>query len=346
MRTAAAVFANEASDAAADACQEIAQARHDAATKESAVDAALKTSGADPGEPVVIPGLPLYGDPELEAHPATYGPGEVDGTYDAFQGQMSESEAVDWPSRFTDDELDVKPVCFAAGTPILLADGSSKPIEQIQPGDMVLAASDQNPEGPVEPKPVVEIYHNRPDGLMELTIGDAVIRPTLKHPFYVRGKGWTAATDLQIGDELRTPNGGWAQLHAKHQNGDIEPVFNFHVGEHRTYFVGDATNGTVLAHNQSGLDGQVMLDMDYIMKNYGACTRCHALQLLPGPGRAPLAWQYFERTYPSTPSQRALATIRALRGKYEAAAARVAPVLEPAHYTQVAKERAARGHSQ
>lgn len=36
--------------------------------------------------------------------------------------------------------------CFASGTLVLMADGSRKPIEQIQPGDLVLAASDQDPE--------------------------------------------------------------------------------------------------------------------------------------------------------------------------------------------------------
>lgn len=35
--------------------------------------------------------------------------------------------------------------CFAAGTPVLLADGTTRPIEQIIPGDIVLAVSDSNP---------------------------------------------------------------------------------------------------------------------------------------------------------------------------------------------------------
>jgi len=99
------VFANETSDAAADACQEIAQARHDAATNESAVDDALKTSDADPGEPIEMPEAPDHGDPELQVPSGAYGPGEVDTTYDGFQGQMSESDAVDAPYRLTDDEL-------------------------------------------------------------------------------------------------------------------------------------------------------------------------------------------------------------------------------------------------
>lgn len=153
----------------------------------------------------------------------------------------------------------ITPVCFAAGTPILMADGSTKPIEAMQRGDMVLAASDQDPEGAVEPKPVVEVYHNRPDRLMGLHIGDMVIRPTLKHPFYAKGKGWTAASELEIGDELRTHDGGWVKLTGKHQNGDVKPVFNFHVGDRHTYFVGktgDRNCNAVLVHNDSGSESE------------------------------------------------------------------------------------------
>lgn len=150
------------------------------------------------------------------------------------------------------------PVCFAAGTPILMADGTSKPIEEIQPGDKVLAASDKDPEGPVEAKEVVEIFHNRPDPLMELTIGEQTIRCTLKHPFYAREKGWTAASELEFGDELRTHDGGWVKLAGKETKGDVEPVYNFHVAENHTYFVGDRGSGlTILVHNQSDLEDNV-----------------------------------------------------------------------------------------
>ena len=102
-----------------------------------------------------------------------------------------------------------------------MGDGTSKAIEEIQPGDMVLAASDGDPEGPVEAKAVVEVYHNGPSELIELTIGNSVIRPTLKHPFHIRGKGWTAAAELQVGDELRTHDGGWVKLIGKEDKGEI-----------------------------------------------------------------------------------------------------------------------------
>ena len=46
-------------------------------------------------------------------------------------------------------------VCFVAGTPILMADGSKKPIEEIQPGDVVLAADHLSPEGTPAPACVI-----------------------------------------------------------------------------------------------------------------------------------------------------------------------------------------------
>ncbi len=44
-----------------------------------------------------------------------------------------------------DPDLDYL-VCFAAGTPVLMADGSRKPVESTRPGDLVLAADFLNPE--------------------------------------------------------------------------------------------------------------------------------------------------------------------------------------------------------
>lgn len=43
-------------------------------------------------------------------------------------------------------------VCFVAGTPILMADGTSKPIEKIRPGDLVLSVDHNDPENDT-PKP-------------------------------------------------------------------------------------------------------------------------------------------------------------------------------------------------
>ena len=80
-----------------------------------------------------------------------------------------------------------------------------------------------------------------------------MIRVTPKHPFYVRGRGWTAAVELRAGDELRTSADGWVAVGSVVENGSTEPVFNFTVAGLHTYFVrNEARSAAVLVHNVSG----------------------------------------------------------------------------------------------
>jgi hypothetical protein len=43
--------------------------------------------------------------------------------------------------------------------------------------------------------------------IMLLHLSGKVIRTTADHPFFVAGRGWTDAADLQQGDKLRTHDG-------------------------------------------------------------------------------------------------------------------------------------------
>jgi hypothetical protein len=154
-------------------------------------------------------------------------------------------------------------ICFAAGTPVLMADGTTKPIETLQPGDQVLSAPEHDAEGAVTAKTVQRVFHNPPSELIRLTIGGTEVRSTPPHLFYVREKGWTAAEDLEVGDELRTPDGRWVTLDAKQHQPDPEPVFNFRVADYHTYFVGDPAGGeAVLVHNE--YDGQPRSDVHVV----------------------------------------------------------------------------------
>jgi len=150
--------------------------------------------------------------------------------------------------------------CFAAGTLVLLADGTTRAIEKIEPGEMVLAAPENDPEAKPEPCKLLEVYHNAPAKLLAVTIASPldplngeVIYTTAEHPFYVKGRGWTKARDLQHGDSPRTHDGSWSKIRSAAQTGRCEPVFNLHVCASHTYFVsmpGGITS--VLVHNVSG----------------------------------------------------------------------------------------------
>jgi len=145
--------------------------------------------------------------------------------------------------------------CFPAGTMVRVEDGSLKAVEFIEIGDMVLAASEHEPEGPVEPRPVLRVFRNQPARLTSVHVGEQVVRATINHPFYVRGRGWVPAGDLRAGDQLRSHDGRWVEVTDNFDNGEVEPVFNFEVAENRTYFVGTDPRGCfVLVHNRSYSD--------------------------------------------------------------------------------------------
>jgi hypothetical protein len=149
--------------------------------------------------------------------------------------------------------------CFAKGTLVLTSDGAHKAIEKIEPGTIVLAVSQNDPEAVPTDCIVREIYHNAPAEILNISIpsdvdplNDDVIRTTAGHPFYVREKGWIKAGELITGDQLRTSDGGWTKVRAVSYSGTVEPVFNLRVDGAHTYFVSpSAGSASVLVHNAS-----------------------------------------------------------------------------------------------
>ena len=136
-------------------------------------------------------------------------------------------------------------VCFVAGTLVQTGDGA-KPIEEIQPGDMVWAWDEET--GDVALKPVVETYVNETDELIHLSVNGAEIVCTPSHPFYSPVKGWTDAVHLRAGDILVLVNGECAVVE-KIQHELLESpvkVYNFQVEDYHTYYVSDSG---VLVHN-------------------------------------------------------------------------------------------------
>jgi Pretoxin HINT domain/Bacterial Ig domain len=142
--------------------------------------------------------------------------------------------------------------CFVAGTPVLTSEGF-KPIERISRGDRVLAARDDDAQGPISYQDVVDVYHNPPAPVVNVHLDDQVIRCTAMHPFYVVGRGWVGASELAPGDRLVSSAAGEIVLVTEvFDNGDVEPVFNFHVPNGHTYFVATPNcNHVVLVHNSS-----------------------------------------------------------------------------------------------
>ncbi|MFJ9034902.1 polymorphic toxin-type HINT domain-containing protein, partial [Streptomyces sp. NPDC102274] len=142
--------------------------------------------------------------------------------------------------------------CFLAGTPILLADGTTKNIEDIQVGDKVLSTNPTT--GETNAQPVTELLPSEGDKkLNELTIttadGNQKITGTAEHPFWIpKANAWINAADLKPGTTLSTPNGTTAKIANNRPYTDHVRTYNFAVANLHTYYVLAGTT-PVLVHN-------------------------------------------------------------------------------------------------
>ncbi len=91
---------------------------------------------------------------------------------------------------------------------------------------------------------------------MNLHVGGQIIRVTPEHPFWVEGRGWVAAAFLRIGDMLRTSDDRSMMVEGVASSGQVSTVYNFHVVDYRTYYVGDQAWGfDVWTHNAAHSNG-------------------------------------------------------------------------------------------
>jgi hypothetical protein len=138
--------------------------------------------------------------------------------------------------------------CFPAGTPVLTAEGARR-IEELQAGDKLLAKPENDPHGAVAEREVEAVFV-RVSPLLNLHVGEQVIRVTPEHPFWVWGKGWLAAAFLEPGDLLSSHDGRWLAVECVTDAGEVATVYNLRVAEYHTYFVGCPEWGfSVWAHN-------------------------------------------------------------------------------------------------
>jgi hypothetical protein len=96
----------------------------------------------------------------------------------------------------------------------------------------------------------VEEVFVRVGRVFHLHVGGRLIRTTAEHPFYARGRGWVAAGELRVGDELASHDGQWVAVEDRRDTGEVETVYNLRVADYHTYFVGcDEWGFSVWAHN-------------------------------------------------------------------------------------------------
>ncbi|WP_443034380.1 RHS repeat-associated core domain-containing protein [Streptomyces sp. BE147] len=147
--------------------------------------------------------------------------------------------------------------CFKAGnsftpdTPVLLADGTRKPIKDIRIGDEVQATDPETGES--GPRPVTALIKGTGDKqLVDITLDTGTshsLTATDGHPFWVPALNrWIEADQLSVGQWLRTSNGTWVQITAATHRTTTTTVHNLTVADLHTYYVLAGTT-PVLVHN-------------------------------------------------------------------------------------------------
>ncbi|MDO5083338.1 MAG: polymorphic toxin-type HINT domain-containing protein [Arachnia propionica] len=150
--------------------------------------------------------------------------------------------------------------CFTPDTHVLMADGSTKPITEVQVGDRVVShdpISGNNVEGTVEQ---LHVHEDVPTLKLTTTAGE--ITTTATHPFYVEDKGWLPAGELREGDHLRPADGSTSTVEVLtlQATGHTQTVHNLTITGWKNYHVLTKDNVEsipVLVHNDGPCDDPV-----------------------------------------------------------------------------------------
>ncbi|HUS60196.1 MAG TPA: MG2 domain-containing protein [Nevskiaceae bacterium] len=132
--------------------------------------------------------------------------------------------------------------CFAAETTVLMGDGKTRPIKDIQVGDIILTR--KSPKNTKLVKAKVTKTHSQQVG------GYFIINQNLKvtpnHRLWINGN-WQEVFNIQLGDALTDFNGREVVVFSlEWQEGKLT-VYNLQVDQYQTYFAGG-----IWAHNQKG----------------------------------------------------------------------------------------------
>ncbi|MGW2806723.1 polymorphic toxin-type HINT domain-containing protein, partial [Streptomyces sp. NPDC001450] len=139
---------------------------------------------------------------------------------------------------------------FPGTTRVLMADGTTKQIEDVRIYDAVLATDPES--GRTEGHTVARTIYTPDDTeFADITIdaGDALITATQHHPFWSPSASrWIDAGDLKPGQTLRTSSGKAVTVVGVHRYHRLHSAYNLTVDQLHTYYV-LAGSTPVLVHN-------------------------------------------------------------------------------------------------
>jgi RHS repeat-associated protein len=158
---------------------------------------------------------------------------------------------------------------FDPTTPVLMANGSTKPIKDVGVGDKVLATDPVS--GTTLAEPVTLLHDNHDADLTDLNLRTttggktrtASLHTTTQHPFWdTTIKRWTYAGDLHPGDHLRSSvAGAIITVAAVHSWTGQHEMLNLTVNQLHTYYV-IAGDTPVLVHNTDPLHCELTFRAD------------------------------------------------------------------------------------
>jgi tetratricopeptide (TPR) repeat protein len=140
--------------------------------------------------------------------------------------------------------------CLAGGTPILTQRGPIG-IERVRIGDMVLSKHSET--GEVRFQPVMRTTVRAPENLIRITLAEnsqghqQVIRASGGHPFWVSGKGWVRARELEVGSRLHGLEDAM-EVNDVAVEEKATKTYNLVVRDFHSYFVG---SDGILSHDNS-----------------------------------------------------------------------------------------------
>jgi hypothetical protein len=136
--------------------------------------------------------------------------------------------------------------CFAGDT-LVKTERGKIPIRNVSIGDWVWSWSEV--DGAFGYHQVVGTSENIAGEIVEIAVGDDVVRATPNHPVWVKSVGWLPCGELQTGDEIEALGGAARVDSVRYASvpGGVK-VYNLTVEYAHTYYVGDLE---LLCHNAS-----------------------------------------------------------------------------------------------
>lgn len=141
--------------------------------------------------------------------------------------------------------------CFTGDTKVLMADGTTKVIEEVEIGDEVLAddPEDSIPAGTFK---VLAVKRSRTERLFHIILDESSedvneIKSTGKHPFWTK-TGWKLVEDLSPADSLLNVKGQWIEINGIWIEKTHTATYNLTVANTHTFFV-TVGGFSVLVHN-------------------------------------------------------------------------------------------------